>query len=574
MERGDPQGQPHERTDANVRNSSVLQTGCSPQGEWPAEGRRDVSMCSKDTRFSSNLSLHASNNVALTGPKYFAPDFVESRPVASPLPRGEEARNQGQETCSKEDLREIRCGTWNLAGTCAKKVKTLISQMPECDLLVVQEFPKQPPGWKLLRGDVFHAALYQDHIMYRATGLFYDTGKFNLCKKFANPRGAWFLLQHKITQKQFWIGTAHLPNNEPKEELLRLMHGCFGISNRKGYPAVLLGDFNIQFRWRESETGVKPGVIDSKWAELRQKGADAGFRQIPPGTQQLHTPTFHSRKGNVTNTQIDGVFATAGVESCMMIIEGSRAQIGTDHDRVEISFVLRGAAVKRVRAGGPRIVHRTLPEVAAVTQATLQTISQQCTKPANLGPKFAASAATKTLRDMARHSNRPEDWKLYLSTPRKEKQKWKGERIERASSDWKLYMALTKTKPAWGDEFLARAEGEGPVEDVVDHFQKVFHDREVGEVGPKLEQVVAGIAEGKTMEPFSEAEVKRAVMQGHSGRAVGPDLVPIEVLKVMVTCRSSLTALCDFFTGILASEDPSRMGPICSHAYPQAHGPH
>ena len=156
-------------------------------------------------------------------------------------------------------------------------------------------------------------------------------------------------------------------------------------------------------------------------------------------------------------------------------------------------------------------------------------------------------------KHLARHSNRAEDWKRYLSTLRKEKQQWKGERIERASSDWKLKKALTKTKPAWGDEFLARAEGEDPVEDVVDHFRRVFHDQGVGDVGPKLEQVVAGVTEGKTMEPFSGEEVRRAVMQGHSGKAVGPDLVPVEVLKAMVTCRNSLTALCNFFSGILAS---------------------
>ena len=392
MEREVPLGQLHRGHD-----SSFLQAGCSPQGEWPDERRYDVSVCSKGARFSSNFSLEAGSNVALTGPKYFAPNFAEPEPVASPLSKGGVDRHAEQATCCRTDLHEIKCGTWNLAGSCAKKVKTLLSQMPECDLLVVQEYPKLPPGWKLLRGDAFHAALYQDHIMYRATGLFYDTGKFNLCKKLANPRGAWFLLQHKITQKQFWIGTTHLPNNEPKDELLRLMHGCFGIPNRKGYPAVLLGDFNIQFRWRESETGVQPGVIDSKWAELRQKGAEAGFRQIPPGAHQLHTPTFHSRKGNVTNTQIDGVFATAGVESCMKINEGSREQIGTDHDRVEISLVLRGAEVEKVRAGGPRLVHRTPPQVETVTQATLQAISRQCSKPANLGPKFAASTAAKTL---------------------------------------------------------------------------------------------------------------------------------------------------------------------------------
>ena len=232
-------------------------------------------------------------------------------------------------------------------------------------------------------------------------------------------------------------------------------------------------------------------------------------------------------------------------------MEGSREQVGTDHDRVEAVFVLKGDRAKRVQAGGPRIVHCKLPAVSAVTQATLETLSQQCAKPANLGPKFRASAATKTLGEMARHSNRPDDWKTYLSTLRKEKQQWKGERIERASADWKLYKSLTKSKQAWGDEYMARAEGMDPVEDIEVHFRNVFHDQGVGDVAAQLERVVAGVVEGKSMTPFTEAEVAKAIMQGRSGRAVGPDMVPVEVLKSMAECSSSLAALKDFFTGIL-----------------------
>ena len=254
-------GAPANMPFSGIAGPNVLQADDPPQGWSPAPGRRVETVYSRDARFSSNPIAFENQGGMLTGPKYFAADFADPMPASEPT----------------QEVREIKCGTWNLAGTCAKRVKTLISQMPECDLLVVQEFPKQPPGWKLLKGEVFHAALYQDHIMYRATGLFYDTSKFNLCKKIASPRGAWFLVQHKATLKQLWIGTTHLPNSEPREELLRLISRSFEIPNRKGYPAVLLGDFNIQFKWRESDIGVVPGVIEAKWAELRQRVWKQGF---------------------------------------------------------------------------------------------------------------------------------------------------------------------------------------------------------------------------------------------------------------------------------------------------------
>ena len=146
--------------------------------------------------------------------------------------------------------------------------------MPDCDVLAVQEYPKQPPGWKLLKGEVFNGALFQDEMMYRAVGLFY------LWRKFSNARGAWLLLQRKSTQKFVWFGTIHLPNNEPKEELHRLIQMGFGRKCRKGYPAVLMGDFKIQFNWVEQANGVVPGVVGPKWAELRRRAAEAGFQQL------------------------------------------------------------------------------------------------------------------------------------------------------------------------------------------------------------------------------------------------------------------------------------------------------
>ena len=315
------------------------------------------------------------------------------------------------------------------------------------------------------------------------------------------------------------------------------------------------GDFNTHFRWCLDKQGeVRPGEISAKWGDLRQIAAEAGFYQATPGPEQLTTPTFHSRKGNITNTQIDGMFLANGPDKGMLIIEEqSRNEVGTDHDRIHSTVWVKGRKAERMQVGGPRVVTGDLPTLLRVDQQTLASLAKKHTKPASLGPKFKASPATFTLRCIAQHSRAADDWKRYLGALRKEKDTWKGDRLQKAVADWKTYKSITKNKGAWGDEFMAKCEQGNPAQHVVDHFQGIFCDNEAGDVASLLEECTVGITEGKQFVPFSSEEVKKAVMSGKGGKAVGPDLVPVEILKRICGNPTSLECLCSFFSDILSS---------------------
>ena len=70
---------------------------------------------------------------------------------------------------------------------------------------------------------------------------------------------------------------------------------------------------------------------------------EAGFQQAAPSPTQMHLPTFHSRKGTVTNTQINGAFIANAACRQIHIEEESRHEVGTDHDRVAVrAWVERG----------------------------------------------------------------------------------------------------------------------------------------------------------------------------------------------------------------------------------------
>ena len=449
----------------------------------------------------------------------------------------------------------VDIGTWNLAGTCEKKVKPLLSHVPCCDVLAVQEFPRQKHTWQILKGDVLNAVLFQHVLMYRAVGIFYKRELFHLKRKVSTNKGVWLRLLHKPSQKHIWVGSVHLPNSEPREEINRFATEFFGVERQRGEMAFAMGDFNTQFRWCDGVGGVVPGEISAKWGDLRQIAAEAGFEQAAPSSEQMHTATFHSRKGNVASTQIDGAFVSNTHNRTLQIEEESRREAGTDHDRAIVRGWLTGERAVRVAVGGPRVVREVVPDLPSIDHQVLAGLAKEFTKPASLGRKFKASAAVNVLRDMAKHSRRAEDWKQYLGSLRKEKTAWKEERLRLAARDWKVCKSFTKQRGSWGDEFMAKSEHQDPVANVVEHFTEVFQDKKVENIAAALASVTTQLTEARTFDPFSEAEVRQATLRGKNGRAVGPDLIPVELLKSLVDSPVSLGSLTAFFNDILYTGD-------------------
>ena len=328
------------------------------------------------------------------------------------------------------------------------------------------------------------------------------------------------------------------------------------VKSEPGSTGAVLGDFNTQFKWTVMENMCVPSAIGTRWADLRQIMSEHGFQQTPPQPHQAATPTFHSRKANTSSTQIDGCFVQ-GLNCVMSVAEDSRIQVGTDHDRVETQGVLKGkrARQKRMMGGGPMRVVASPPPVDFVDQQTLEELARKHCKPATLGAKFRPSPAVRALRDIARQGRDAQAWKTYLQAHRREKEAWKGERIEKASTDWQLYKTLTKAKRAWGDEYMVNSLSENPVDDIKRHFDTVFHDRGKKNIEQELRAVSQGLCFDQSANPFSKQEVIHAIMQGKTGKATGLDGVPTELLKDMTQHEPSVEAFQEFFNQILETGD-------------------
>ena len=336
-----------------------LKCDAAPEGIGNVRGNGDQ-RCTE--RFLANQSLasgHSSCPVPITGPKYFfqlEDEPCSDGPAAGFVPR-HDAECEDATKVPQGDV-SVRIASWNVAGIRSKTVQLVFDQLIECDIVSVQEFPKQDAGWKTVEGDVFRGLVHQNYSMYRGVGILYKADKFQLLKRKAAARGMWALLRHVGSGTELWVGSVHLPNSEPREEVQRLMKQVVDLLPKNAEKAILLGDFNVQFSWRQADGGVNPGAMTAKWAGVRQQLVEAGFLQLPPGPTQTTTPTFHSRKGNVASTQIDGAFLKGHGQCNLDIQEGSRHQVGTDHDRVEVQLRIKvGQRQKRkMVAGGPRVI--------------------------------------------------------------------------------------------------------------------------------------------------------------------------------------------------------------------------
>ena len=507
-----------------------------------------------------HVNLRGRQHSSLTGPKIFPPQFAEDEEchggrdgqaaVVSPCGRGHEKEVPPMESVA------IRIGSWNLAGASSKAVKAILTHVLEYDIIGFQEYAKQKDaGWQLLKGDDFHGVVHQNYVMYRSLAIFYRKNKFQLLRKRQTQRGLWIHLKHLESDKTIWVGCCHFPNNEPVEEIARLHREFFTIPREVADQKIAVGDFNVQFTWSEVGTGIEPKTLTNKWARLRQQAADQGLRQATPQTHQLDAPTFILRKGNVASAQIDGAFLQGDSPWSIRICRESRHEVGTRHDRIELEVTVRKQKGdrKKFQAGGPRVVARPIPTQTEISQHQLEAIAQKYTKPLSLGPRFAASVATRELQDLAKQHKTAEHWKTYLAALRKEKQAWKEDRLQKAVDDWKMYKRLTKPSKPWGDDYMMRADTVDPVGDIGNCFTKVFHDPQQCQMQSELRNMAEGLKCDGDVCPFTTEEVAESIAEGKRGKATGPDAIPTEMLQHMCADPVSLNALTSFYNGLLVT---------------------
>ena len=470
-------------------------------------------------------------------------------------------------------LHRIRCGSWNIAGASQKALEA-ISSVWKVDLVAIQEFPKGKPGWSRIDSHDMEGWVHQDVITYRGIGLCHRKGQFRILKKKATMRGTWFRVEHLKSAKKLWVGSIHLPKNEPVAEFRREISEFQQALPAGDSPALVLGDYNIDFVWQTHDDRVTGAKHDTRWEEVKNEFGTRGMEQIPPTAAKKDMPTFIPRRTGIRATQIDGAWAKGLQCSALDIREGSKTMAGSDHNQVEVAFVLAGEVTKKTqRRGGPRQLVAEVPTMHVVTQKALQEVSARVTAPKPKRPQFRCSAAANTLRAVAKRSQAPNDWKAYQKQMRRGREEWNNGKLERALHDWDEYKELAKKKRPWADSYLTQTAAADPTEDMRSHFQQVLQEKEHLDVDAKLEEIKNTVPLGERR-PVTMDEVRRAVALGKGGKAVGEDGISNEVLKAMMRNDISVEAMAKFFTEILiARQVPSDWSAAIIALLPKLQGP-
>ena len=401
-------------------------------------------------------------------------------------------------------LKKVDIASWNVAGMAKSSTIETFRSVVQFDLLAVQEFPKAAVGWHMIEEDDVAGCIYQDIITYRGFGFLYRPSVLVLLKKKKVSRGVWCKFRRRDTAREFWAGSVHFPKSEPNEKYHRFVQEFEQALPATDLPLIVLGDYNVDFKWMESEQGCFAWGHDTRWEIIKSVLGQRQLCQIPPRENQLEAPTFVSRKSGVRATQIDGVFARGLQTTRVHILEGSKTMNGSDHNQIRVELALRAMGGKvACKRGGARVLAGELPTFPEVNQHILQQAAKRFTKPKPKQPKFVCGAAARTLRDIARASQAPTDWKAYQLQMKRDRQQWKQEKLEQAVRDWGVYRQLTRHNKSRADSFLSNADNADPIRSIHDHFLGVFAADGQAEVDEALEGRKAGLrAEEST--PFSE----------------------------------------------------------------------
>ena len=447
--------------------------------------------------------------------------------------------------------------TWNIAGADEDDALAVLQQMEVTHVLAVQEWPRAEPGWRTVHLDSKTGVVYQSPAMYRGVAVFFDAAEFVATGKKAGERGIWIRLVHRKSGKQVWIGSVHLPHKANLGEFETCCQEFLTLLPKHAKCAILLGDFNTQFRWVASGEVAVASKSDSKWNFLKDAAEQQGLVQCCPAPPDLNQPSYVPRKSGVAKTQIDGIFYKGLACGSFSVDKNSRTALNSDHEQLYSLCALRvrcggkGRRGAKELKGGPRRITKALPHLAEVTQSVLENLAKTHTSSRGGSKRFRASSVVGVLGRVARCSRHPHDWMRYLAALRKERTEWQASRLEDASRDWAAYRDATKPRKDWGVNYLLGTNSVEPTEDIRSHFATTHVSETEGGLDEYLEQLAVSLS--GDVAALTEAEVFLAVKDGKTKKAVGPDLVSNELLCAIVDCPQGLTSLISFFQQIMTT---------------------
>ena len=438
---------------------------------------------------------------------------------------------------------------WNIGGCGVEGFRDVVlpalrRPFRPTDVLLVQEVPRRRQGWSTQKLEGLTLTSHRDKSQWRGQGILFDAMTWSLTKRAAGVKGVWFKMKLLSAGTSLWLGTFHLTPGISQVEYSAELQSFLDKRPRDGLPFLLQGDANAEIAWSTVLSSVEAVGQGGKGSLLLAAFSEVGVVACPPLPAHRDLPTSRPRQDSRQGHQID-VFGVSRLYcSGVAIHEDSCFMLGTDHELLQGSFVLRGKGRWDQHHTGPRVWKGGPQQITALDQEALERMAKTCTGPRK-GQRYQDPPEVKRAFRQAKLNRSSCSWKQALSARRSARRQWEADRLRRATQgDWQAYRGLSRQGRVGWDQSFAEAQDQDPHKVAHEHFQQIFAGKGLPRVPPLTGNCRA----------FSAGELEVALGQLKTGKSVGVDLTSTELLRAVVQIDGGEVQLLEFMNRVFVEQ--------------------
>ncbi|CAE7949162.1 unnamed protein product [Symbiodinium sp. KB8] len=399
---------------------------------------------------------------------------------------------------------------WNVGGCDISDLASAIQNATSRPLapdavLALQELPRAGVGWATEKQGSLQILSHRCDESWRGAGVAFKSEVWSVARRVASGRGVWVQLKHMKVGSLVWVGSVHLTpgatHSQSEQEMSEFLRGMPKGAN----PVVCQCDANAGIRWSVQDEHVMAVGLDGKANGVLDQLKCKHLQVISPTEEQFGVPTSRPRQVGRRGHIIDYMSVSGVAGASLYVHVDSHIVLGTDHELLEGSLVVRkGSSINRFSTK-PRVWCGGVDRIESLDQRLLVDLARRCTK----------VVPGRGYRD-------PPDVKAAVQRARK---KWEAERLARASQG---------------------AQKGDPHTVLHDHLASVYS----GDGVRPNEGVYPGSTKG-----FDMQELRTALGQMKTGKSVGVDGTSAELLKALADLPGGAEHLLEFMTRTLVTHE-------------------
>ncbi|CAE7232723.1 unnamed protein product, partial [Symbiodinium sp. CCMP2456] len=305
---------------------------------------------------------------------------------------------------------------------------------------------------------------------------------------------------------------------------------------------------------------------NGKTTEFLQQCRGRGLVAVAPPEDAWETPTTRPRQQDKAGKQIDALLCSRVQHSSLHIHVGSFCSLNTDHEILSTDVALRVGKTGTKHTTRPRTLVTPITTVGELDQAELRRLAEQHTQPQR-GHAYRDPVSVRRAFRAARDAGEQGQWTQARRMRKEARQRWERDRLERATNgDWGAVKQLRRqADTGWDVSFAEANEGKDPHQVIHDHLAGIYT---TGDVVPPLSPWEGDVV------PFDLGELREALAQGKTGKAVGTDCTSHELMQGIAATEQGQQRLLDLYNRLYASQTvPQDWNEALMIVIPKERGP-